>query len=116
MAKQSADHEDLNLLLCQGCTWLMACLEIYLMPICLDASAVVGRVPLKAVALLVAIDLPLAACACLSSLYVPAMMLILLVSLTSIAGCLCTLPYVLPPSEGPEQCVRVRCAGAPPKR
>jgi len=59
---------------------LLVALEQQLIPLCLSGAAVVATYPMLSAAVVVLLYLPLSACACLGSLYVPALVLILWVS------------------------------------
>ena len=59
---------------------LLVALEQQLIPLCLSGAALVAAYPMLSAAVVVLLYLPLSACACLGSLYVPAVVLILWVS------------------------------------
>lgn len=59
---------------------LVASLEEQLSFLCLSGAALVATFPVLSAAVVVLLYLPLSACACLGSLYVPALVLILWVS------------------------------------
>ena len=59
---------------------LLVALEQQLIPLCLSGAALVAAYPMLSAAVVVLLYLLLSACACLGSLYVPAVVLILWVS------------------------------------
>jgi hypothetical protein len=59
---------------------LLVALEQQLIHVCLSGAALVATSPMLSAAVVVLLYLPLSACACLGSLYVPALVLILWVS------------------------------------
>ena len=64
---------------CVWFDWVLACMECCLIPACLYTSTLAATNPFQTRLLLVALNLPLAACACLGAVYVPAVVLVLLV-------------------------------------
>lgn len=82
MAMQLKSASGSRSVLCVCFVWFLAYTESHLISACLYASSLVGKNPFQTTVLLVALYLPLAACACVGAVYVPAVVLALLVRRT----------------------------------